>query len=115
MDFDHRFGAKIARCELAIAYTFNDKTLCAQALNAAADTAAIYRDGQAVRRLPKNDRLALYGDVVAEPVLCRRWFMEGRTTGTIAASTDPPSFTSNETSSGLGPHSQGGSLQWLSR
>ncbi|TWU70402.1 hypothetical protein ED733_000167 [Metarhizium rileyi] len=85
MDFDSRFGDKITHCELAIAHTFKDKILCVEALNAAADTAACYYgDDRSIRRkLPKNNRLAVYGDRVAEAALCRRWYTEGYESGAI--------------------------------
>jgi ribonuclease-3 len=77
MDFETRFGNKIAQCERAIAYSFSEKALCAEASNAAADRMASFTNGDRICNLPKNDRLAIYGDSVAASILCRRWYRRG--------------------------------------
>ena len=83
MDFNSRFLDRITRCERAISYSFNDKVLCAEALNASADVMACYHDGTSIRHLPKNDRLAVYGDSIAAPLLCRRWYSGGGDKGAM--------------------------------
>lgn len=87
MSFDSRFGDNITHCERAIAYSFSGKFACAEALNTAADAMACYHDGRSIRKLPKNDRLAVYGDATAQRVLCRRWYTDGYPKGTVAVST----------------------------
>lgn len=77
MHFNNHLEDKIARCELAIAYVFNSKIFCAEALNAAGDVNALYGSNGTVRRLSKNDRLAVYGDIVAAQSLCRHWYYSG--------------------------------------
>ncbi|KLP16002.1 Uncharacterized protein LW94_12698 [Fusarium fujikuroi] len=72
-----RFSRKVAECESIITYEFNSKSLCAQALNAAADSMAVcYMDGS-IKKMPKNDRLAVYGDAAAAAYLCSLWVKGG--------------------------------------
>lgn len=90
MDFNNRFGDSIKRCEVATGYIFANKELCAEALNASADGTASYRDGHTMKQLRKNDRLAVYGDTVADSVLCHRWYSQGYEKGTVCNSPIPP-------------------------
>ncbi|RKL51066.1 hypothetical protein BFJ72_g519 [Fusarium proliferatum] len=72
-----RLSRKVAECESIITYEFNSKSLCAQALNAAADSMAVcYMDGS-IKKMPKNDRLAVYGDAAAAAYLCSLWVKGG--------------------------------------
>ncbi|KJK82651.1 hypothetical protein H634G_01788 [Metarhizium anisopliae BRIP 53293] len=80
MDLNSRFGDKIKRCEEATGYVFVKKELCAEALNASADSTAYYY-GHTLKQLRKNDRLAVYGDTVADSVLCHRWYKQGHEKG----------------------------------
>lgn len=74
MDFATRFGEKVSRCEAIIGYVFESKILCGEALNAAADAMAWYTlDGRG-HHMPKNDRLAVYGDSAADLYLCSLWY-----------------------------------------
>lgn len=73
MDFTTRFGQNVSRCESIIGYVFESKTLCGEALNAAADSMAEYALGGTPRRMPKNTRLAIFGDAVASSRLCSLW------------------------------------------
>ncbi|KAF5607634.1 ribonuclease III [Fusarium pseudoanthophilum] len=68
---------KIAECETIIAYKFDDKALCAQALNTAADSNSVYVLDRCFKTMPKNDRLAVYGDSVAASYLCSLWIKRG--------------------------------------
>ncbi|KAF5130821.1 Ribonuclease 3 [Metarhizium anisopliae] len=77
MDFNNRFGDGIKLCEVAVGYIFVKRELCAEALNASADGTACYNDGHTMKQLRKNDRLAVYGDTVADSVLCHRWYSQG--------------------------------------
>lgn len=86
MDLNSRFGDKIKRCEEATGYVFVKKELCAEALNASADSTAYYY-GHTLKQLRKNDRLAVYGDTVADSVLCHRWYKQGHEKGTVS---NPP-------------------------
>ncbi|KAF2092796.1 hypothetical protein NA57DRAFT_49569 [Rhizodiscina lignyota] len=61
---------KIAACEIAIAYQFSDKLLCATALHTFQGGIVVRDAFQAIHR---NDRLAVYGDAVAASYLCRKW------------------------------------------
>ncbi|KAJ4128986.1 hypothetical protein NW768_007512 [Fusarium equiseti] len=77
MDLSHRFGAKVAECEDIIGYSFESKLLCAEALNAAADSQAVYTMNGFFRRMPKNDRLAVYGDTAVTFYLAGIWLENG--------------------------------------
>ena len=90
MDFDSRFGRLVRGCENAIGYIFTDKRLCAEALNAAGPSGSWYVDNGSHRTLPKNDRLAVYGDSVAAPVLCRRWYLGNQNKGMNRQPLMPP-------------------------
>ncbi|KAF5640215.1 ribonuclease 3 [Fusarium sp. NRRL 25303] len=68
---------KIAECEAIIAYEFDDKALCAQALNTAADSNSVYVLDGYFKSMPKNDRLAVYGDSAAATYLCSLWIKRG--------------------------------------
>lgn len=81
MDFETRFADKVLQCERVIGYSFDEKALCAKALNTAADGMSFYRDGITTRQLPKNDRLAVYGNIAATMALCRRWYDGGHEKG----------------------------------
>ncbi|ORY55847.1 ribonuclease III domain-containing protein [Pseudomassariella vexata] len=74
MAISHFFDSKIASCEDIINYTFQSKILCA--LNAAADFSAhVFTNG--IFKLPRNDRLAVYGDSIADFHLCDLWYEQG--------------------------------------
>ncbi|KAM0315144.1 hypothetical protein ACHAPQ_011646 [Fusarium lateritium] len=77
MDFSQRFGVKVSQCEALIGYTFKSKLLCAEALNAAADPQAVYTMDGFFKKMPKNDRLAIYGDAAAACHLCHLWVQRG--------------------------------------
>lgn len=79
MDFATRFGEKVEQCETIIGYVFMTKTLCGEALNAGGES--LYFLGGASLTVPKNDRLAIYGDSVAASYLCRLWYEGGREKG----------------------------------
>ncbi|KAB5536118.1 ribonuclease III domain-containing protein [Coniochaeta sp. 2T2.1] len=73
MDFSSAFGEKVLQCERIIGYSFRSKVLCAEALNNARDSEARYFLDGFSRQLPKNDRLAVYGDSAANLYLCSLW------------------------------------------
>ncbi|KAI8401959.1 hypothetical protein FOFC_17264 [Fusarium oxysporum] len=79
MDFSSGFGQKVSQCEAIIGYCFNSKVLCAEALNAAADSKCVYILDGLLQRMPKNDRLAVYGDSAAAfyRYLCSIWVQRG--------------------------------------
>jgi hypothetical protein len=77
MDFPNRFGLKVSQYESIIGYTFKSKLLCAEALNAAADPQAVYTMNGFFNKMPKNDRLAIYGDAAAACHLCNLWVQQG--------------------------------------
>ncbi|EXL66158.1 hypothetical protein FOPG_17648 [Fusarium oxysporum f. sp. conglutinans race 2 54008] len=77
MDFSSGFGPKVSQCEAIIGYCFNSKVLCAEALNAAADSKSVYILDGILQRMPKNDRLAVYGDSAAAFYLCSIWVQRG--------------------------------------
>ena len=79
MDASLDMNDKISRCEQIIGYTFLDRALAAEALNAGATSWAV-QDGT-FQRLAKNDRLAIYGDIVAAKSLCRPWYFAGSRKG----------------------------------
>ncbi|KAF5252836.1 hypothetical protein FANTH_2160 [Fusarium anthophilum] len=72
-----RFSRKVAECESIIAYEFNFKSLCAQALNTAADSMSVCVMDGSFKKMPKNDRLAVYGDAAAAAYLCSLWIKGG--------------------------------------
>ena len=55
--------------------------ICGEALNAAANSMAVYALGGMFRRVPKNTRLAIFGDAVAASHLCSLWFESGLSSG----------------------------------
>lgn len=55
--------AKIQTGEAIIGYTFNDKRLLWQAIQTSG-----------VGAVPKNTRLAVFGETALNKMLCRRWF-----------------------------------------
>jgi hypothetical protein len=77
MDFSSGFGPKVSQCEAIIGYCFNSKVLCAEALNAAVDSKSVYILDGLLQRMPKNDRLAVYGDSAAAFYLCSIWVQRG--------------------------------------
>ncbi|KAI5457495.1 ribonuclease III domain-containing protein [Mariannaea sp. PMI_226] len=66
----------IALCEKIIGYSFASKVLCAEALNTAGDTRARLVFDGVYTVLPKNDRLAVYGDSAADFYLCSLWLRQ---------------------------------------
>ncbi|KAF5550731.1 ribonuclease III domain-containing protein [Fusarium mexicanum] len=72
-----RFSRKVAECESIIAYEFNSKSLCAQALHTAADSMSVCVMDGSFKKMPKNDRLAVYGDAAAAAYLCSLWIKGG--------------------------------------
>ncbi|PNP76507.1 hypothetical protein FNYG_09926 [Fusarium nygamai] len=77
MTFCPNFSQKVSECESIIAYEFSSKTLCAEALNRAADwNCQTVIDGPS-KLMPKNDRLAVYGDSAAAFHLCSLWINRG--------------------------------------
>jgi hypothetical protein len=70
MTFCPRFSRRVSECDSIIGYEFNSKSLCAQALNVAADSMAVGVLDGSMKKMPKNDRLAVYGDAEAAAYLC---------------------------------------------
>ena len=81
MDFATRFGQKVFRCETIIGYVFESKTLCGEALNTVGGDMAAYTLDGTLRWMPKNDRLAVFGDAVAASCLCSLWLDSGLSKG----------------------------------
>ncbi|KAH8706264.1 ribonuclease III domain-containing protein [Ilyonectria robusta] len=77
MDFSSGFGKMVSQCEAIIGYSFTSKVLCAEALNAAGDFKSVYVSDGLFKRMPKNDRLAVYGDSTANFYLCSLWVQRG--------------------------------------
>ncbi|XWW92868.1 hypothetical protein V2A60_000795 [Cordyceps javanica] len=77
MDFDSRFQQNIRGCEQILLHTFLNKLRCAESLNGAGSTASVYVVDGRRKILPKNDRLAVYGDSVASAMLCQDWYHGG--------------------------------------
>ena len=74
MNFATHFGQNVSRCESIIGYVFESKTLCGEALNAAADSMAIYSLDGTHHQMPKNIHLAILGDAVAALRVCSLWY-----------------------------------------
>ncbi|SCO91575.1 uncharacterized protein FRV6_15703 [Fusarium oxysporum] len=72
-----RFSRKVSECESIIAYEFNSKSLCAQALNTAAGAMSVCVLDDSFKQMPKNNRLAVYGDATAAAHLCSLWIKRG--------------------------------------
>ncbi|EGU81641.1 hypothetical protein FOXB_07838 [Fusarium oxysporum f. sp. conglutinans Fo5176] len=72
-----RFSRKVSECESIIAYEFNSKSLCAQALNTAASAMSVCVLDSSLKQMPKNNRLAVYGDAAAAAHLCSLWIKRG--------------------------------------
>ncbi|KAF4945266.1 hypothetical protein FGADI_12086 [Fusarium gaditjirri] len=72
-----RFSRRVSECESIIAYEFNSKSLYAQALNTAADAMSVCLLDGSFKQMPKNDRLAVYGDAAVAAYLCSLWIKRG--------------------------------------
>jgi hypothetical protein len=55
--------AQVEICETIIQKTFQDKDILHEALQTAG-----------IGRIPKNTRLAVYGDAALNKMLCRQWY-----------------------------------------
>ncbi len=77
MDYFAPFDDGVFRCEQIIAYTFKSKAICAEALNAAGDYRSVCAVDGTYHHIPKNDRLATYGDIAASLQLCGLWLELG--------------------------------------
>jgi dsRNA-specific ribonuclease len=73
---------QIATFETTIPYEFDNKVLCARALSTYPTMGVI--EG-VLRTLPRNDRMAVYGDAVVESYFCRKWFDAGLEKSTVAS------------------------------
>ncbi|EEA19944.1 hypothetical protein EYB25_010025 [Talaromyces marneffei] len=62
--------AKVAACQRIIQYSVTDMRLILEALNMSGQ--GLFFQGQWMK-LPKNTRLAVYGDSAAAHYMCRRW------------------------------------------
>lgn len=65
---------RIVSCELMIGYSFKNLALIMEALNMTSKRGLFQC---LVADLPKNNKLAVYGSLVAEKYLCKQW-LEGR-------------------------------------
>ncbi|KAB5515674.1 hypothetical protein GE09DRAFT_577248 [Coniochaeta sp. 2T2.1] len=81
MDITAHYTARVTQCEALIAYIFNEKSLCAEALHAGADGIVSFVDNGFTRRLRKNNYLAIYGDIAASEILCRLWHQRSLSKG----------------------------------
>lgn len=77
-------AAKVGRLEACLDYTFYDKMICIQAINATSFVLPLYFEG-VIHREAKNNRLALLGDRVLRLALCDLWFGTGNSTGSFHA------------------------------
>jgi hypothetical protein len=77
INFSSSFSPKVSQCGAVIGYCFNSKVLCAEALNAAADSKSVYILDGLLQRMPKNDRLVVYGDSAVAFYLCSIWVQRG--------------------------------------
>jgi hypothetical protein len=72
----------IADCETRISYKFGNKLLCASALS----TFPTQRVVEGVLHpLKRNDRIAVYGDAVANSYFCRKWIATSLEMGTATS------------------------------
>lgn len=69
---------RVRLCESIISYTFDNKLLCLEALQASGHL--ILWDSHLLR-IEKNDKLAVLGDTVAKSILCQSWYKSGRAKG----------------------------------
>lgn len=68
-ELDHFAKTKLQLCQAKIGYKFKDQMICLEALNASA-------------WIPRNDRLAIYGDKIIESHLIRTiWYDTGKAKG----------------------------------
>ncbi|KAG6024764.1 hypothetical protein E4U41_001685 [Claviceps citrina] len=81
MNWNTSHRTKVAHCQLALQCDFENQDLCAEAINMATDSMACYSVGGAIRRVNKNDRLAIYGGSIVSAVLCRAWYDRGADKG----------------------------------
>lgn len=71
-------AAKIALCESILGYEFSEKRLCLEAIQAGGDMIIWDLNWQ---HIPKNDRLAVLGDILFKFELCKKWLDTGRSKG----------------------------------
>lgn len=83
MDFESRFGNFITELESRIGYAFLDVTLAAQSLNHGGPDESWYLLSGERKSIPKNDRLALYGNAALYCLLAQDWFAGGWEKGTV--------------------------------
>ncbi|ETN41454.1 uncharacterized protein HMPREF1541_03390 [Cyphellophora europaea CBS 101466] len=66
----------VPQCEEILGYQFNDKSLCASALNASGTNHILH--GTIIK---PNKRLATYGDTAMTQLMCAKWLDTDRTLG----------------------------------
>ncbi|RAR02638.1 ribonuclease iii [Stemphylium lycopersici] len=64
----------IAGVEAIISYIFQDKSLCAEALQMQTSADALLDFGGQLRWIAHNSRLELLGDRINDAVLCKKWY-----------------------------------------
>lgn len=52
-------------------------------MNNGGNSASLYTENGQYKQLPKNDRLAVYGDGIAAVALCREWYLGKSSKGTV--------------------------------
>ena len=72
------YEKKIAQCEQLLQYEFKNKLFCLEALQTSGNPLN-WENG--LRVIPKNENLAVLGDVVMKAHLCMRWYSTGRAKG----------------------------------
>ena len=64
----------ITGVEATIGYTYQDKSLCAEALQMRDKSSAYLTFGGKKRAIAHSSRLALLGDRIIDAVLCKKWY-----------------------------------------
>lgn len=83
MDFESRFGNFIMELESRIGYAFLDVTLAAESLNHGGPDESWYFLCSERKSIPKNDRLALYGNAALYYLLAQDWYAGDLDKGTV--------------------------------
>lgn len=65
------YEEKIARAEEALCYKFKDKLQCLEALQTSG--LALTWQGE-IRKIRKNENLAVFGDAIMKAQLCKNWY-----------------------------------------
>lgn len=80
---------KISTCQTILRHEFKDTLHCIRALQASGHW--LIWEGHEMSPEPKNDRVAVLGDVIAKLILCEKWHATNHDKGKTAINSNYPS------------------------